>query len=58
MLTRSRINSGDIGFSSTGINGGFNSAWTIDGTLDMQHTNIIISYCLTSFNKLWVYAIS
>jgi phage-related protein len=26
-----RINSGGIGFSSTGINGVFNSAWTIDG---------------------------
>ncbi|BED91989.1 MAG: phage tail protein [Candidatus Improbicoccus pseudotrichonymphae] len=31
-----RINSGGIGFSQTGINGTFNSAWTIDGQLDMQ----------------------
>lgn len=36
-----RINSGGIGFSSTGINGVFNSAWTIDGTLDMQNVNVI-----------------
>jgi phage minor structural protein len=36
-----RINSGGIGFSSTGINGIFNSAWTIDGTLDMQQINVI-----------------
>ena len=30
------INNGGIGFSQTGINGTFSSAWTIDGTLDMQ----------------------
>jgi hypothetical protein len=36
-----RINSGGIGFSSTGINGVFNSAWTIDETLDMQQINVI-----------------
>ena len=35
------INSGGIGFSSTGINGPFNSAWTIDGTLNMQAINVI-----------------
>lgn len=35
------INSGGIGFSTTGINGTFNSAWTIDGTLDMQNINVI-----------------
>lgn len=35
------INSGGIGFSSTGISGTFNSAWTIDGTLDMQQINVI-----------------
>lgn len=35
------INSGGIGFSSTGINGTFNSAWQIDGTLDMQVINVI-----------------
>ena len=36
-----RINSGGIGFSSTGISGTFNSAWSIDGTLDMQQINVI-----------------
>lgn len=36
-----RINSGGIGFSSNGINGTFNSAWTIDGTLDMGVINAI-----------------
>lgn len=36
-----RINSGGIGFSSNGINGTFNSAWTIDGTLNMQMVNVI-----------------
>lgn len=35
------INSGGIGFSSTGITGTFNSAWTIDGTLNMQNINVI-----------------
>lgn len=35
------INAGGIGFSSTGINGVFNSAWTIDGTLDMQQIDVI-----------------
>ena len=35
------INSGGIGFSQTGINGTFNSAWTIDGTLNMQAINVI-----------------
>lgn len=35
------ISSGGIGFSSTGINGTFNSAWSIDGTLDMQQINVI-----------------
>lgn len=35
------INSSGIGFSSTGINGTFNSAWTIDGTMDMQNINVI-----------------
>lgn len=39
------INSGGIGFSSTGINGIFNSAWTIDGTLDMQRINVINLVC-------------
>lgn len=35
------INNGGIGFSNTGINGTFRSAWTIDGTLDMQNINVI-----------------
>lgn len=35
------INSAGIGFSSTGINGTFTSAWTIDGTLNMQAINVI-----------------
>lgn len=35
------INSAGIGFSQTGINGVFNSAWTIDGTLNMQAINVI-----------------
>ena len=36
-----RINSSGIGFSSSGINGAFTSAWTIDGTLNMQAINVI-----------------
>lgn len=36
-----RINSAGIGFSTTGINGTFTSAWTIDGTLNMQDINVI-----------------
>lgn len=35
------INSGGIAFSSTGINGNFESAWTIDNVLNMQHINVI-----------------
>lgn len=35
------INNGGIGFSQTGINGTFNTAWTIDGTLNMQAINVI-----------------
>lgn len=35
------INSGGIGFSQNGIHGQFNSAWTLDGTLDMQHINVV-----------------
>lgn len=35
------INNGGIGFSQTGINGTFNSAWTIDGALNMQAINVI-----------------
>ena len=36
-----RINSAGIGFSTSGILGTFTSAWTIDGTLDMQTINVI-----------------
>lgn len=36
-----RINSAGIGFSQTGIYGTFNSAWSIDGTLNMQSINVI-----------------
>ena len=36
-----RINAGGIGFSTDGINGTFTSAWTIDGTLDMQEINVV-----------------
>lgn len=36
-----RINSAGIAFSQTGINGSFTSAWTIDGTLNMQAINVI-----------------
>lgn len=35
------INNGGIGFSNTGINGTFNSAWTIDNTLNMEQINVI-----------------
>ena len=35
------INNGGIAFSQTGINGTFTSAWTIDGTLNMQNVNVI-----------------
>ena len=35
------INNGGIGFSQTGINGTFKSAWTIDGTLNMQNIDVI-----------------
>jgi phage minor structural protein len=36
-----KFNSAGIGFSQNGIYGQFNSAWTIDGTLDMQQINVI-----------------
>ena len=36
-----KINSAGIGFSNSGIYGTFTSAWTIDGTLNMQATNVI-----------------
>lgn len=35
------INNGGISFSQTGINGTFNSAWTIDGTLNLKTINVI-----------------
>lgn len=35
------ISSGGIGFSQNGITGPFTSAWTIDGTLNMQAINVI-----------------
>lgn len=36
-----RFNSAGIGFSKTGFYGTYNSAWNIDGTLDMQQINVI-----------------
>ena len=35
------INSGGIAFSNTGINGNFQSAWTIDNVLNMEQINVI-----------------
>lgn len=35
------INNGGIAFGQNGINGTFNSAWSIDGTLNMQAINVI-----------------
>ena len=35
------ISSGGIGFSNTGINGTFSSAWTIDNKLDMAQINVL-----------------
>ena len=35
------INSAGIGFSQTGINGTFKSAWTIDNVLNMEQINVI-----------------
>lgn len=35
------INSAGIGYSNTGINGTFTSAWTIDGTMDMSKIKVI-----------------
>lgn len=36
-----KINRAGIGFSSSGIYGTFTSAWTIDGTLNMEAINVI-----------------
>lgn len=35
------LNNGGIGFSQTGINGPFRSAWTIDNVLNMEQINVI-----------------
>lgn len=35
------INNGGIGFSQTGINGTFQSAWTIDNVLNMEQINVL-----------------
>lgn len=35
------INNGGIGFSNTGINGTFSSAWTIGNELNMENINVI-----------------
>jgi len=35
------INNGGIGFSQNGINGTFQSAWTIDNVLNMEQINVI-----------------
>lgn len=35
------INAGGIGFSQSGINGPFQSAWTIDNILNMENINVI-----------------
>lgn len=39
------INNQGIAFSSSGINGAFASAWSIDGTLNMQAINVINLIC-------------
>lgn len=39
------INSAGIGFSQTGINGTFQSAWTIDNVLNMEQINVINLSC-------------
>lgn len=36
-----KISMGGIAFSNSGINGTFTSAWTLDGTLNMQNINVI-----------------
>ena len=35
------ISNGGIGFSNSGINGTFRSAWTLDNELDMENINVI-----------------
>ena len=39
------INNNGIAFSDSGINGIFKSAWSIDGTLNMQEINVINLVC-------------
>lgn len=39
------INNNGIAFSDNGINGSFKSAWSIDGTLNMQAINVINLIC-------------
>lgn len=39
------INNNGIAFSDSGINGTFRSAWSIDGTLNMQAINVINLVC-------------
>lgn len=39
------INNNGIAFSNSGINGTFTSAWSIDGTLNMQAFNVINLIC-------------
>ena len=39
------INNNGIAFSDSGINGTFRSAWSIDGTLNMQEINVINLIC-------------
>ena len=39
------INNNGIAFSQTGINGTYQSAWSIDGTLNMQAINVINLVC-------------
>ena len=36
-----KISSGGIGFSNSGINGTFRSAWTLDNKLNMENINVI-----------------
>lgn len=36
-----KISNGGIGFSNSGINGTFRSAWTMDNTLNMENINVI-----------------
>ena len=39
------INNNGVAFSDSGINGTFKSAWSIDGTLNMQEINVINLIC-------------